>query len=657
MTTSNTGDPVARTQLEIDRPIYSENKFQEEYNHLEKDDSNLDKLKKIADKIELTPSSLWCFIQRLVPIVKWLPNYKIKSDLVGDTISGITTGIMRVPQEMAYAILATLPAVNGLYVAFFPVLTYAILGTSRHISVGTWPAVSIMAGYAIDDIVSAEISTRNGQLDFNEETELRIQVAISLSLLVGIIQISMGILRLGIITRYLSEPLIKGFTAGVAVHVFTNQFPRLFGVRVARYTGPFALIYANMEFFSELSTANTCAIIVSIILLLILVVIGEINDRQAAKGWCRKEGQKGQKLPIPSELLVVVLGTLSSYFGEFEEKYDLRVVGDIPTGLPFPVLPPTKYFGSLIAAAIAIATVGFAMSISMAQLFARKYNYEVDANQELIACGSSNFVGSFFQCFPSATSMIRTTVQECSGGKTQLASIFASIVVLVILLWLGPLLTQLPECVLAAIIVIALRGMFRQVSDLPMLWKVSIFDFSIWMFAFTFVVLLGVDLGLLIAVIIALITIVIRNQNPYCALMGRVPNTDIYRDVAYVPGVEEFPGIKIFRFSSSLSFINAAHFKSSLYKKAGFNPQNPLMPNEKSDHDASTSLSTPDHDVSTSISSPDHDASTCLHTVIIDCSMSSYIDLVGLKTLQVITADYNKVNVQVIFANCRGTLL
>ncbi|XP_072033238.1 solute carrier family 26 member 6-like [Amphiura filiformis] len=348
---------------------------------------------------------------------------------------------MRVPQEMAYAILATLPAVTGLYVAFFAVLTYAILGTSKHISVGTWAVLSIMVADAIDGVVATEKDNQEEQIDYDAEIELRIQVAISLCLLVGIIQ-------------------------------------------------------SYIEFFSELYTANTCAIIVSIVSLLILVIIGEINDRQAAKGWFRKEGQKGKKLPIPSELLVVVLATLSSYLGDFEDKYDLSVVGDIPTGLPFPVAPPTKYFGSLISAAIAIAVVGFAISIAMGQLFARKYNYEVDANQ--------------------------------------LASILASVIVLVILLWLGPLLTQLPECVLAAIIVIALRGMFRQVSDLPMLWKVSIFDFLMWLVAFTFVVFLGVDLGLLLAVIFALITIVVRNQSPYCALMGRVPDTDIYRDISFV---------------------------------------------------------------------------------------------------------------------------
>ncbi|XP_072033239.1 prestin-like [Amphiura filiformis] len=595
MSVNSNGDPVARkrmhVQLEIDRPIYSETEFQKQYKHLEKDDSNLDKLKKRIDKIELTPSSLWRFIQRLVPIVKWLPNYKIKSDLLWDTISGITTGIMRVPQAMAYGILATLPAVMGLYVAFFSTLIYAIFGTSKHISVGTWAVLSIMVGDAIDDVVSAETSNRDRPLDADDETELRIQVAISLSLLVGFIQVGMGILRLGIITRYLSEPLVKGFTTGVAIHVFTSQFSKLFGVSVARYSGPLALIYTYIEFFSKLATANTCAIVISIISLLIFVVIGEINDRQAAKGWCRKDGKKGKKLPIPTELLVVVLATMSSYLGEFEEKYELGVVGDIPTGLPFPVAPPTKYFGSLIGAAIAIAVVGFAISIAMAHLYARKYNYEVDANQEFIAYGSCNIVSSFFQCYPSATSLSRTVVQEGAGGKTQL----------------------------------------------------------MWLVAFTLVVLLGVDLGLLLSMIFALITIVVRYQSPYCALKGRVPDTDIYRDISFVQDIEELPGIKIFGCSSSLCFINADHFKNSLYKKAGFNPQKMLIAREekKDKHQVNS-----DQEAITSSSS-----SRSLHTVIIDCSMFTYVDLVGVKTLQAISADYQKVDVQVVFANCKGSYL
>ncbi|XP_072034495.1 prestin-like [Amphiura filiformis] len=570
---------------------------------------------------------------------------------------------MRIPQAMAYAILATLPAVYGLYVAFFTVLVYAIFGTSKHISIGTWSIASIMTGGAIDEIIAKEEESKP-----TSDTQLRVQIAISLCLLVGIIQAAMGILKLGIVTVYLSEPLVRGFTTGAAVHVFTSQFPKLFGITVTRYNGVFAFVYTYVEFFSILSTANPTAIIISVLSLILLASIGEINELQANKGWLRKDGEKGKKLPLPSELVVVIISTAASYLANFESKYNLPVVGDVPTGLPRPIVPSTKYFGDLIGNAFAIAIVNFAISISLAQTYAKKHNYEVDSNQELIAIGNSHIVGSFFLCFPHAAAMSKTAVQEGSGGRTQLASIVSSLVVLIILLWLGPLLTQLPECVLASIIVIALRGMFRQFKDLLMLWKASLVDFLLWFVTFLLVVLLGVDLGLLLGVLFALVTIIVRSQRPYCALMGRIPKTEIYRDISHIHGIDELSGIKIFQSSSSLSFINAEHFKKTLYKMVGINPQevlitrNAIKLNENKKASERSILTSSLFSKYTSLSEDTEDPTLSrtlpqnVHTVIIECGMFTYVDVVGVKTLQTIATDFEKVDIRVVFAGCKASV-
>ncbi|XP_072051055.1 prestin-like isoform X2 [Amphiura filiformis] len=648
-----------RKQITITRPIFTEETFQEGYRISTSDSSATAKLRRsCTSNLSISGHGLCLAVLKFFPIIGWLKEYNWRKDIIGDVISGLTTAVMRIPQEMAYALLATVPAVYGLYSAFFPVILYAVLGTSKHISIGTWAVVSIMIGNAIDAVIDVELSNiNNGTSEMAEMTSgisaedntmLRVQIATSLCLLVGIIQTLMGVLRLGFVTNYLSEPLVRGFTTGAAVHVFTSQFPKLLGIKTTRRTGVITLVYTYIELFTKLKQTNPCAVIMSVLALMMLILIAEMNDLQAHKSWCRREGRKGKKLPIPSELFVVICATLASFLGRFESRYNLSVVGDIPTGVPVPTVPSLRGSMSLFGSAFAMAIVGFAISISMAQLFAKKHEYEVEANQELIAYGSCHIFGSFFRCFPHATSMSRTAVQEGSGGKTQLAGIISALVVVVILLRLGPLFSQLPQCILGAIIVVALRGILRQIKDLPLLWKVNNVDFAIWLLTFLCVCLLGVDLGLLCGVGIALVTIVLRTQIPNSSIIGAIPNTDIYRDVARVPDAREIPGIKIFCFSSSLCFINADNFKNSLFQKVGINPQKLLIAKHKGDINKKLEYSHCDEEPRNNVHQ--------VQTIIIDCCMFNYIDTVGVKTLQTLITDYDKVDIRVVLANCKETV-
>ncbi|XP_072024971.1 prestin-like, partial [Amphiura filiformis] len=683
--------------VKITRPVYSESELQKGFEHSDRHHFPLvqiqDRVRRIRCRLRL--KDVGTFIVNLLPIVHWLPRYNVRSNFLRDVISGCTIGVMRIPQAMAYAILATLPAVYGLYVAFYPTLVYAVLGTSRHISIGTFAVVSIMTGNAIDGFLAnkadTDISTTitpttaEGTItlppDNNDQD--RVEVAMALCFLVGIIQLLMGILRLGFVTIYLSEPLVRGFTTGAAVHVFTSQFKSLFGIKVPRFSGPLSIVKSYAHFFSHLSETNIATLVISIASIVFLMGASELLDYHANKGFCNREGtteeeegESGQpvkkkprnKLPLPTELVVIVVATAISYKGNFEQRFGVNVVGNIPTGLPTPSLPPFRYFAQLLPDAVAIAIVAFAISVSMASLMAKRNNYEVNSNQELLAYGSCSIVSSFFHCFPHAASLSRSVVQESSGGKTQVAGFVSSVLVLVVLLFLGVLFTQLPVACLASVIVVALRGMFRQFKDILVLWKVSMIDLSIWIVSFVAVVFIGVDIGLMTAVLYSLITVIVRTQKPYCVLVGKIPGTDIYRDIAVMKDAEELPGIKIFRASSPLCFVNVEHFKASLYSKVGIDPQKELtkegngqtccscscLNGKASDEAGDDEEELSDEEGSQSTPTPTDVRD--VHTIIIDCSMFSFIDVVGIKMLQNIVADYKELGIRVVFANCKAPI-
>ncbi|XP_033647482.1 pendrin-like isoform X2 [Asterias rubens] len=588
---------IRSINMKVSRPVYTEHEFQQGYEQNDLDQSASMRVRKFVGQQRCTLSSVKSFMTGRFPIFKWLPAYEVRQNLLSDIISGLTVGTMRIPQAMAYALLAALPPVYGLYVAFFSVLCYTITGTSRHVSLGTFAVVCIMTGQAIDRILSdpsnaTEAATEGSTNDENNDLQ-RVYVASALALAVGIAQMLMGIFRLGFVTIYLSEPLVRGFTTGAAVHVFTSQFRHLFGIRVQRSTGPFSLVRGYIEFFSKLSQVNVAAVITSIITISFLVAINEIRDflrhrgtHMVIDGVRQRVREPRRNIPVPSELIV-----------------------------------------------------------------------------ELLAYGSCQIFGSFFNCFPVSASLSRSLVQDVSGGKTQLAGLISSLVVLLVLLLIGPLFTDLPKCCLASIIVVALAGMFRQVKDLVLLWQVSTYDFLIWMVTCLSTILLGVDIGLAIGVVFSLMTVIIRTQQPYSSIIGRIPGTDIYRDINYYEAAEQVPGIKIFRSQSCLCFVNAEYFKNSLYSKVfkkkqrrgtsdtingnGLNGTQPHNGNERTPQSSSETSEL------SSLSGAMTSSENPLHTIIIDCSMFSFVDMVGLKTLHSIVDHCCKKEIHVVFAGCK----
>nr|XP_013799751.1 PREDICTED: prestin isoform X5 [Apteryx mantelli mantelli] len=544
----------------VKRPIYNQELLQGQLRRRERTPQTF--RQRIAHSCRCSSKKAKSHLYSFLPILKWLPRYPVKEYLLGDIISGISTGVMQLPQGLAYALLAAVPPVFGLYSSFYPVFLYTFFGTSKHISIGTFAVISMMVGGVAvrvvpDEVVSVDLNSTNVTDLFAARDAERVQVAVTLALLSGIIQLCLGLLRFGFVAIYLTEPLVRGFTTAAAVHVFTSQLKYLLGVKTNRYSGPLSVIYSIAAVISEITTTNIASLIVGLTCIVMLLIGKEINLRF----------KKQLPVPIPMEIIVVIIGTGVSAGMNLTDSYGVDVVGNIPQGLRAPKVPEIQLIPTIFVDAVAIAIVGFSMAVSMAKIFALKHGYTIDGNQELIALGICNSVGSFFQSFTITCSMSRSLVQESTGGKTQIAGTLSSIMVLLVIVAIGYLFEPLPQTVLAAIVMVNLKGMFKQFGDIAHFWRISKIELAIWLVAFVASLLLGLDYGLLTAVTFAMITIIYRTQSPQYRILGQIPDTDIYCDVEEYEEVKEHPGIKIFQANTSLYFANSESYMSALKKK------------------------------------------------------------------------------------------
>nr|XP_013799766.1 PREDICTED: prestin isoform X7 [Apteryx mantelli mantelli] len=450
----------------VKRPIYNQELLQGQLRRRERTPQTF--RQRIAHSCRCSSKKAKSHLYSFLPILKWLPRYPVKEYLLGDIISGISTGVMQLPQGLAYALLAAVPPVFGLYSSFYPVFLYTFFGTSKHISIGTFAVISMMVGGVAvrvvpDEVVSVDLNSTNVTDLFAARDAERVQVAVTLALLSGIIQLCLGLLRFGFVAIYLTEPLVRGFTTAAAVHVFTSQLKYLLGVKTNRYSGPLSVIYSIAAVISEITTTNIASLIVGLTCIVMLLIGKEINLRF----------KKQLPVPIPMEIIVVIIGTGVSAGMNLTDSYGVDVVGNIPQGLRAPKVPEIQLIPTIFVDAVAIAIVGFSMAVSMAKIFALKHGYTIDGNQELIALGICNSVGSFFQSFTITCSMSRSLVQESTGGKTQIAGTLSSIMVLLVIVAIGYLFEPLPQTVLAAIVMVNLKGMFKQFGDIAHFWRIS----------------------------------------------------------------------------------------------------------------------------------------------------------------------------------------
>nr|XP_022906818.1 solute carrier family 26 member 6-like [Onthophagus taurus] len=636
-------------QIKIERPLYEQAQLHDE---LEYHKSKKTLFQKFCSNCKNSkPKKI---LYKTIPALDWLIHYKWKENLSADLIAGFTVAIMHIPQGMAYGLLGNVDPVIGIYMAFFPVLMYVLLGTSRHNSLGTFAVVCLMTGKVVlEHSNSTNCLTKNSTEIFNLTTPNNcyspIQVATAVTFMTAIFQLMMYALRLGVISNLISETMVSGFTTGAAVHVLTSQVKDLFGYVIPKHKGLFTVVNTYISLFAEITHLNFVATLISVVTIGVMLFNNEILKPKVAK-LC--------SFPIPIELMVIVFGTLISYLFSLNQNNGIKIVGEVPKGLPFPMAPPFSLMNEIMLDSFIIAVVSYTINLSMGMIFAQKLGYEVDANQELLAQGVGNMFGSFFQCMPYTASLSRSVIQQTVGGRTQLASLVSCSLLVIVLMWIGPFFEPLPRCVLASTIIVALKSMLFQIKDFFKFFKLSKMDAMVWLSTFLSVVFIGIDVGLLIGFIMSLLSIFFLTMKPYTCLLGSVPQTDLYLDINRYKGAQEIAGLKIFHYQGGVNFATKNFFRSELYRLIEMDPQKELIRrkkltliDDKSDKFSQLSPTAVDkmRKKQEKLKSRSNSNVQC---VILDFSALSYIDPSGASMLNLVCKCFNKVNVPVFIAGC-----
>ncbi|XP_077264730.1 prestin isoform X2 [Temnothorax americanus] len=634
MSTDYLSDDMSTTapELMVRRPVYQ----QDELNHLCKYVKPKRILRNEISKRckSIKPVAL---LKKTIPLTDWLFSYDWKNNILGDIVAGITVAVMHIPQGMAYAILGNVPPIVGIYMAFFPVLVYFLLSTSRHNSMGTFALVCMMTGKVVTTYSSPAVSTNNtsaenGTLisDVNHQYS-PVEVATVVTFTVAVIQLGMYVLRLGIISSLLADSLVSGFTTAAAIHVFTSQIKDLFGLNnLPQRNGAFKLILTYVDILNSMNNVNITAVILSCITILSLIFNNEVLKPRVSK-LC--------PFPIPIEMLVVVIGTVVSMQMNLADTYNVIIVGDIPVGFPVPSVPPLSLIPSILVDSFVITMVAYTISISMALIFAQKMDYEIDSNQELVAQGLGNLVGSFFSCMPITASLSRSMVQQTVGGHTQLASLISCGILVCVLLWIGPFFQPLPRCVLASIIVVALKGMLMKVTEFMQFWRLDKTDAAIWAITFVVVILFDIEYGLLVGVLVCIGRLLVLAMRPYTCKLALAPGTELYLDTKRYKGTVEIPGIRIFHYSGSLNFASKQYFREEVYKIAELIPQKELKKRLQAARNGIAA-----------------EEIKKLRILILDFTALSHIDLAGANVLRNIVDEYCSIEVSVYIAGCFGLM-
>lgn len=468
----------------------------------------------------------------MLPVVDTVRSYD-SSDFKGDLNAGITVGIMLIPQGMAYAILAGMPPVYGLYASIVPLLIYALFGTSHQLAVGPVAMVSLLVIAGVGEI--AEVGS-----------DRFIQLAVLTAFGVGLLQLLMGLFRMGFLVNFLSHPVLSGFTSAAAIIIGASQIKNLLGVDLPRTNYVHEVIGGLAGQFTEIDPV-TAAIGVGSIAAIILI-----------RRW---------KKTFPSALFVVIFGTLITFaFGLAEEG--VSIVGTIPEGLPsfdagFVNIADLEL---LIPIVLVISLVSYMESIAVAKAIAKKHGYNVDANQELVGLGLANIGGSFFQSIPTTGGFSRTAVNDQSGAATTLAAVISAGIIALTVLFLTPLFYYLPGAVLAAIIMVAVAGLFDY-KEMLHLWRTDKKDLAMLLVTFAATLTLGIEEGIGIGVLISLALVIYSSSKPHSAELGRLGNTKTFRNINRYKEAEVMDDVIIYRFDAPLYFANVEHFSETIHQK------------------------------------------------------------------------------------------
>ncbi len=462
-------------------------------------------------------------INTFFPFRAWLKNYN-QDDLQKDFIAGLTVAIILIPQVMAYTVLAGLPPVHGLYAAFLGTAVAALWGSSRHLSTGPAALVSFLVLTALVPLAKPE------------STEF-IALAIILAFIIGSIQLLMGIFKLGFIMNFISHSVIAGFTTAAAIIIATTQIPSLFGYSVERHEYVFLNFY---EILSSLWKINLLTMFLGLSSVILIV-------------FAKKKLSKA----FPAALIVMVIGTLASYFFEFESR-GVAVIGAIDATLSLPTIPKLS-FGNIFAlfpSGIIIAIIGFVEGYAISKAVSAKSKQKIDVNQELIGQGLGNIASSIFKGFPVAGSFSRTAVNYSAGAVTGISSVFVSLFVLITIIFFTPLLHYLPNAVLSAVVIASLVDLI-EFSKFRETFNLSGTDGIVISATFLFSFILKPDDAIFIGIVMSLVLFLRRTIIADVVELVFVMEEERFRQITFGNEIRVFPDILVLRVDMSIFFANA----------------------------------------------------------------------------------------------------
>ncbi len=475
----------------------------------------------------------WTELQEALTLTQWLSNYTAET-LQHDMAAGLTVGVMLIPQAMAYAVIAGLPPIYGLYGALVPLLVYPAFATSRQLAIGPQALDMLILAAGLGAITEAG-------------TGEYVTLAIVVTAMVGLLQIGMGAMQLGFVANLLSRPVITGLTSAAALIIVFSQLGSLLGVDLGNSQYVHVILWRALHHLGDIHLLSLGIGGVGIALLILLPKWNEL---------------------VPEALILVILATGASFAFSFETK-GVSVIGSIPMGLPdlrLPAMNPST-LRTLLPAAVTLALVQFMKNVSLGRVFATRHGYTIDANKELVGIGSANLVGAFFSSIPVSGSFSRSAVNDQTGAQTPLANWFTAGIIALTLLFLTPLFYYLPVPALAAIIIVAGLSLI-DLHEVRSLFKARRRDGYIALFTAACTLFIGIQEGILLGIGASVIAVLFRISRPNVAELGHVPGTRLFRDLDRFGQAVRLQDIMVLRVDASFSFANAEYFKDFILEKS-----------------------------------------------------------------------------------------
>ena len=458
---------------------------------------------------------------RAVPVLQWLGSYD-RGWLRFDVVAGLTASAVVVPQAMAYGAIAGLPLVVGLYTALVPLVVYAVMGTSRVLSVTTTSTIAILTAHALQEVSSGA-------------TEASLILASgTLACLVGGMLLMASLLRLGLVASFISDPVLVGFKAGIGLTIVVDQIPKLLGVHFEK--GGF--FHNIISIVDHLPQATVPTILVALVMLALQLGLQRFFPR------------------VPASLVTVVVGiALSALLGL--SRFGVELVGQVKPGLPSFALPDVSLFKAMWPAAMGIALMSFVETVAAGQAFRDPDEPSPSPNKELLAIALTNLAGGFFQNLPSGGGTSQTAVNRGAGGRSQIAGLVTALVVVAVLCFLAPLVHLMPQATLAVIVIVPCIGMIK-IREFRAIFHCRLMEFSWALASLAGVVVLGTLRGILVAVVLSLLALSFHGSRRPVFVLGRKPGTDVFRPLSKEhPEDECFPGLLMVKTEGMVHFANA----------------------------------------------------------------------------------------------------